>query len=239
MATSSRIFWLPRQGNSPAEYEDACATNDATGRYAIADGASEGCFTDLWARLLVKDFVDRADCPAGEWPVSLSDTQGQWDTDVRGRDIAWHAEPWVQQGAHAAFLGISLTESAFPQTGEDQQTPVCAIRPEEGQGATVSSLCPEEGQGATVSSLRPWVHGARGEGQGVRASYQWQAVAVGDTCLFHTREGAMLRVFPLQRAEQFNNAPNLVGARMSLEQIHKKRASWTDGMGHRGDRLWA
>ena len=45
---------------------------------------------------------------AGEWPVSLSDAQRQWDTDVRSREIAWHAEPWVQQGAYAAFLGIRL-----------------------------------------------------------------------------------------------------------------------------------
>ena len=26
---------------------------------------------------------------------------------------------------------------------------------------------------------------------------------------------------------------------MSLEQIHKKRSSWTDGQGRPGDRLWA
>ena len=187
MPTGSRIFWLPRRGNSPAEYEDACAANDAAGRYAVADGASEGCFTDLWARLLVKDFVDRADCPAGEWPVSLSEAQGQWDTDVRSQEIAWHAEPWVQQGACAAFLGISLT--ALPRDG---------------------------------ARFLPW-----------------QAVAMGDTCLFHTRDGAMLRAFPLEHSEQFNNAPKLVGARMSLEQIHKKRSSWTDGQGRPGDRLWA
>jgi hypothetical protein len=199
MPRSSRIFWLPRKGNSPAEYEDACAADDAAARYAMADGASEGCFTDLWARLLVADFVDRARCPAAEWPVSLSEAQQQWDSDVRGREIAWHTEPWVQQGAYAAFLGIAIADSPLASA----------------------------------------VPGSLAEGQGVRASCRWQAVAVGDTCLFHTRDGAMLRAFPLEHSGQFNNAPRLVGARMPLEQIHKKRSLWTDGAGCRGDRLWA
>ncbi len=34
-------------------------------------------------------------------------------------------------------------------------------------------------------------------GREVRARSHWQAVAVGDTCLFHTRNGALLRAFPL------------------------------------------
>lgn len=214
MATSSQIFWLPRRGSSPAEYEDACAANDATGRYAVADGASEGCFTDLWARLLAKDFVDRADCPAGDWPVSLSAAQAEWDADVRGREIAWHAEPWVQQGAYAAFLGISLT-------GETKTEPLDEQHAEDAKGTDTNSRDVPEGKVRPMESIR------------------FSAVAVGDACLFHTRDRALLRAFPLERAEQFNNAPKLVGARMPLEQIHKKRCSWADGEGRRGDRLWA
>ncbi len=212
MATSSRIFWLPRRGNSPAEYEDACAANDAAGRYAVADGASEGCFTDLWARLLVNDFVERAECPAGDWPVSLSAAQAEWDSDVRSREIAWHTEPWVQQGAYAAFLGVSLTMET-----ETKTQPWGAERGEDAQGTAVNSCAAPASESRPVESMR------------------FSAVAVGDACLFHTRGGAMLRAFPLERAEQFNNAPNLVGARMPLEQIHKKRSSWTDGQARLGD----
>ena len=64
----SRTFWLPRRGNSPEEYEDAFALDDASGRYAVADGATEGCFTGLWARLLVEDFVSRG---AGRQPMAV------------------------------------------------------------------------------------------------------------------------------------------------------------------------
>jgi hypothetical protein len=218
MPSSSLVFWLPRRGNSPTEYEDACAADDATGRYAVADGASEGCFTDLWARLLVEDFVHRLNCLAAEWPASLTKPQGQWDADVHRETLPWHAERGVQEGAHAAFLGISLAGALSPLGKE--------------QGAIDSPLPPGERQRKIDSPLPP------GEGQGVRA-FHWQAVAVGDSCLFHTRDSALLRAFPLERSEQFDNIPKLVGARMSLEQIQRKRRVWADGDGRAGDRLWA
>ena len=68
---------------------------------------------------------------------------------------------------------------------------------------------------------------------------QWQAVAVGDTCLFHTRDSVLLRAFPLDRSDQFNNRPQLVGSRMSVGDVRKRQRLWTDGCGQPGDRLWA
>ena len=114
MGAIAQTFWLPRRGSSPAEYEDASAANAASGRYAVADGASEGCFTGLWARLLVEDFVARGGQGLEEWPNSLAAIQGQWDADVRGRNLPYHAEPWVRRGAFAAFLGIVLENSPLP-----------------------------------------------------------------------------------------------------------------------------
>ena len=69
MPVGSRTFWLPRRGNSPDEYEDAFAVDDASGRYAVADGATEGCFTGLWARLLGRGL--RLACGAGRQPVAV------------------------------------------------------------------------------------------------------------------------------------------------------------------------
>jgi hypothetical protein len=183
MLTASHTFWLPRRGNSPAEYEDASAADDASGRYAVADGASEGCFTGLWARLLVEDFARNADRGMEQWPTSLSAVQKRWDADVGGRKLAYHAESWVRQGAFAAFLGVALTPS--------------------------------------------------GDG-----SCQWQAVAVGDTCLFHTRGAALLRAFPMEHSEQFGNAPRLVGARAAEEDVRTRCRFWLDGRSQPGDRLW-
>lgn len=66
----------------------------------------------------------------------------------------------------------------------------------------------------------------------------WQAVAVGDTCLFHTRGTEMIRAFPLDRAEQFSNVPRLVGSRPSPETSWENRVLNDRRGGLRGDRLW-
>ena len=168
MAVISHTLWLPRRGSVSAEYEDAAAADDTAGRYAVADGASEGCFTGLWATLLVDDFVRRAGRGMDEWPDSLSAVQELWDADVRGRRLPYHAQPSVRQGAYATFLGVVLTSSGQP-------------------------------------------------------SYQWQALAVGDACLFHTRRGDVLRAFPVERSQDFGNAPALVGARMAADDVRKRQ----------------
>jgi len=90
-------------------------------------------------------------------------------------------------------------------------------------------------EGPEVSSSPP---PCSGEGQGVMDLYHWQAIAVGDTCLFHTRSAVLLRAFPLEHSSQFDNAPKLVGSRMSAEDIHKRQKLWTNGQGQPGDRLW-
>ena len=50
----SRLQWqslsLPKRGHSPEEYEDALAGDPRSGRFAVADGASESSFAGLWAR---------------------------------------------------------------------------------------------------------------------------------------------------------------------------------------------
>jgi len=187
MAVGSRAFWLPRRGNNLDEYEDAIALKDASGRYALADGASEGCFTGLWARLLVEDFVSRAEVNVSRWLSSLFAVQERWDKDVGARKLDWDADYWVEQGAFAAFLGLVLTSA---------------------------------------------------EAKEPQGSCKWQAVAIGDTCLFHTRDSVLLSAFPLDRSDQFGNRPQLVGSRMPAATVSQRQRLWNDGCGQRGDRLW-
>ena len=40
----------------------------------------------------------------------------------------------------------------------------------------------------------------------------WKAVALGDACLLHCREGALLKSFPLSQSTSFNSAPMLVAS---------------------------
>ena len=183
MPRSCRAFWLPRRGHSRSEYEDAFAKDEAAGRYAVADGASEGCFTGLWAELLVESFVSSTCDTASSWPESLTAAQEHWDTDVRARNLPWYAEQDVNRGAYCTFLGLVLTSPAADR-------------------------------------------------------YEWQALAVGDACVLHTRDGVLLHAFPIDRAEQFNNFPKLVGSRMPVAESHARQSLWADGRGHAGDRLW-
>ena len=68
--------------------------------------------------------------------------------------------------------------------------------------------------------------------------FAWQAIAVGDTCLCHTRGAELLSVFPFSRSDQFNNRPQLVGSRTPVEIIVQERAVSTQGDAVSGDRIW-
>ena len=99
---------LPRRGNTSGQLEDAVAGAVATGRFAVADGASESCFADLWAGLLVEEFVSRADCEPGELRSFLPNAQKRWQENMDGRTVPWFAEEGVRRGAFATFLGLSV-----------------------------------------------------------------------------------------------------------------------------------
>jgi hypothetical protein len=50
-------FHTHKRGSPPDEYEDAFAGTPATGRFAVADCASESSFAAAWAKLLVKVYI--------------------------------------------------------------------------------------------------------------------------------------------------------------------------------------
>lgn len=93
---------------------------------------------------------------------------------------------------------------------------------------------------------RPWNVEAKIQ-QGAFATFlgltiteeHWQALAVGDGCLFQLRAGQLQRAFPIQRAGDFNNRPRLVGSRMlpatllDAGQFQTKQSRWQPG-----DQLW-
>lgn len=109
-----RSFSLHKDGNKPDEYEDACAGNPLTGRFAVADGASESSFANLWARLLVEGFVAaREGRTSVGWFTPL---QRRWAEAVDKLELDWFGEEKRQQGAFATFLGLSIKK---PQGGSD------------------------------------------------------------------------------------------------------------------------
>jgi hypothetical protein len=169
LSTCWRVYCLPKRGHSAEEYEDAFAGDPQSGRFAIADGASESSFAALWARLLVQQFVQ---APLGQphpWADWLPPLQQQWSVEVNNRPLPWYAEAKVQEGAFATFLGLVLQPA------------------------------------------------------------RWQAIAVGDSCLFHLRGEQLLQAFPLMHSEDFGNNPRLVGSRTAPAAAVERQQVQTEG----------
>jgi hypothetical protein len=105
-----RCFRLPKGGSSLEDYEDAEAHDEAAGRCAIADGATEASFSKQWADLLVRHFVDPSvavPTPA-TMPSWLEAPARQWREGIQGRTLPWYAQAKAEQGAFAALLGLQL-----------------------------------------------------------------------------------------------------------------------------------
>jgi len=117
-----RSFSLPREGNTPEEYEDALAGNPRTGRFAVADGASESSFAGLWAKLLVEGFV-----ASGEGRTTmnwLTPLQHRWAEAVDPLALDWFAEEKRRLGAFATLLGLTLKK---PQAGGEGRWKAVAV----------------------------------------------------------------------------------------------------------------
>jgi hypothetical protein len=67
---------------------------------------------------------------------------------------------------------------------------------------------------------------------------RWQVLAVGDSCLFHVRDGHLRNAFPLVHAADFSDSPWLVGSRGFSPVMMALREGRTEGELGPGDRLW-
>jgi hypothetical protein len=102
------VCWLPKEGNSVEEYEDAYAAEPGAGRFAIADGASESSYAGLWARLLVQGFVHEPASQPQDWLTWLPPLQKAWRDEVGDRPRPWNVEAKIQAGGFATFLGLTI-----------------------------------------------------------------------------------------------------------------------------------
>lgn len=149
MRVSIAWFWTPKKGNTVQQYEDAfawaghnryyrkkalepimhgvarhlrpCLTTHRF-RAAIADGATEGIFSRLWAQILVTSFCYSQQRLDGKCLESLLPAaREQWELRVkqeirerekRGESLPWYLEAKIPSGGYATFLGLELREIA-------------------------------------------------------------------------------------------------------------------------------
>jgi hypothetical protein len=107
VSVHAKEFYLPKQGSSEAEYEDAFSLGKDELRFAVADGATETSFSGVWARQLVRAFTH------GKLSVpitieELKPLQSQWEKIVHRNPLPWYAEEKAGSGAFAAFIGLEF-----------------------------------------------------------------------------------------------------------------------------------
>jgi len=187
MRVSAQALWLPKAGNTSAEYEDACWPQEAvvdeeTARFrcAVADGATETSFSGLWANQLVREYGRQGSVK--QLVAALPGLGREWLRQVSAKPLPWYAEEKVRSGAFAALLGLTLRRAPA---------------------------------GRKYPAL-------------------WEAVAVGDCCVFQVRDGQPLVSFPMTHSEQFNSRPYLLGTRVAdkerlIENITMHKGGCEDG----------
>ncbi len=106
MHIRTKTFWMPKKGNTEKEYEDAAWPLDAldleTGEFrcAVADGATEASFADIWARLLVKGYAHE---------IGLKELEAQWQQEIENLELPWYAKEKAESGSYAALVGLKLS----------------------------------------------------------------------------------------------------------------------------------
>jgi hypothetical protein len=189
MSVTIQSFWLPKAGNTTAEYEDAfwpTAERDSVPlpvRLAVGDGATETSFSDHWAKLLVEDYGKGLLTTRETLRERLPLLQNRWMDYVRKKPLPWYAEEKLRAGAFSSLVGLTIETSV----------------------------------------LGAQDHAGR-----------WNALAIGDSCVFQVRGEKLLCAFPLGRTDQFDNRPVLLpsvsaGEEGLLEAIREEEGFWQAG----------
>ena len=76
---------------------------------AIADGATETSFADIWARLLTKAYCSD-EMARNSLPDALPSLQHLWLEQVGSKPLPWYAAEKVRDGAFSTLLGLSIMQ---------------------------------------------------------------------------------------------------------------------------------
>lgn len=127
----ARALWSPKSGHSSHEYEDAFAVSgldtvhapaDArTFRAAVADGATEAAFSRSWANRLTAAFVQ-----SGDVESSMPALRQSFRSRSQRR-LPWYLEAKLEEGAHAAMLGLEIQAHGTVRTWKAAAVGDCCL----------------------------------------------------------------------------------------------------------------
>jgi len=161
------------------------------------------------------DYEDAAAVEATDWPVCAA----------------------VADGATESVFARAWAERLVREIVEARATTAEAVREAIAEGQVVWQASARE-----RSRDRPWYVAAKATegafatvlGLSLHADGRWRAVSVGDCCLFHVRDDALVHPWPVESADDFTNRPPLVPSRSDRRV---PAPEMTDGPWRPGDRF--
>ncbi len=161
------------------------------------------------------DYEDAAAVSVEEWPVCAAVADGATESVF--------ARAWAKRLVRGVVQRGATTAEAFcdavPGWQEEWQANV-----RKGAADRPWYVAAKATEGAFAAVL----------GLSLHADGQWWAVSVGDCCLFHVRDGALVQSWPFETADAFTNRPALVPSR-STHEVPSPDA--TTGSWRPGDRF--
>lgn len=181
---ASDCYSLQKAGYRKEEYEDAFQSGVSMNmyRFAVADGASESSFANVWAGLLAGAYCN-GKMDSDQFHNSISKLSKAWKRKLNAKNLPWYAQEKLSIGAFSTLAGITF-RSAYDSFVE------------------------------------------------------FDAMAIGDSCIFQIRDTQLVCSFPLASAEDFHNRPILISSNgannLHLQSSMKK---WS-GTAQAGDSFW-
>jgi hypothetical protein len=139
-----------------------------------------------------------------------------------GASESWESGPWAKTIA-TAYIRTLPEPATFPEW-------MTAVRQQAPQSQSQSWYAEAKQLDGSFATLLGLNFEAAPDG-----GIKWRSVAVGDSCLFHVRNGKLLAKFPLENSSDFSNAPQLIGSRPTSLLPD---AEWFAGRAELGDRFF-
>lgn len=183
-------FHTCKLGEAEADYADALQISQPNGHSdghqtfyaAIADGAADSAYADIWAKKLVRSFIREPFLTSEALQAKASSLGPDWRKRVFSRPLSWFAEEKASKGSFAAFVGLTVNPPAIDDS-----------------------------------------------------SSHWNAIAIGDSCLFVVRDNALETAFPVLRSSEFDISPLLLCTDPSKNKEVWERIATAHGHAQDGD----
>ena len=214
MKASAIAYWAAKEGSSASEYEDAWqvspdACEEIPGdsvSVAVADGATESLLARPWATMVVRAFAAN--------PGAASDSY------LFAETVAALSERWPN------LVNSYITER------ENAGKPLRWYeRPGISKGAFATLLLLQVDIGSEYSSSPD----AQTTPELAQVIGRWHSVALGDTCLFHVRDGKIEAAVPLDESSKFNTSPTLLASSNIDSNIIANHLQFATGTVAEGD----